>query len=194
MPAKKPSSPPSTPAAETPEPAALPRAKARPPVDLGQAVVEAFATNERLNQFLLEHLEPRAWRAAPPGEKGRTIAAIVAHVHNVRRMWLVVAAKELEPPAKIDRAKVTLKQAQRALAKSAKAMDQLLRRSVATGGRVKDFRPDVVGFLAYAIAHESHHRGQIALLARLAGFPLAEEVGYGLWDWNQRWKDCGFER
>lgn len=194
MAAKKPSSTSATPTAEPSEPAALPRTKARPPVDLGQAVVEAFATNERMNQFLLEHLDPRAWRAEPPGGKGRTIAAIVAHVHNVRHMWLVVAAKELEAPAKLDRAKVTLKQSRRALAASAKAMDQLLRRSVATGGRVKDFRPDVVGFLSYAIAHEAHHRGQIALLARQTGFPLAEQVGYGLWDWNQRWKDCGFDR
>src|SRR5689334_21059854 len=60
---------------------------ARAPVDLGRALVEAFATNERVNQLLLERLDPAAWNAPPPGtgsKGGRTIAAIVAHVHNVR--------------------------------------------------------------------------------------------------------------
>lgn len=174
--------------------AAKPKRRPRPPVDLGAAVLEAFATNERMNQFLLEHLDKKAWRAEPPGGKGRTIAAIVAHVHNVRHMWLAVSANEDEAPPKVERDKVTLAQARKALAASAKAMRGLLERAIENGGRVKDFRPDVVGFLAYVVAHEAHHRGQIALLARQTGFPLPENAGYGLWDWAARWKDCGFDR
>lgn len=178
----------------TAEDAPKPKKRPRPPIDLGRAVVEAFATNERLNQFLLEHLDKKAWRAEPPGGKGRTIAAIVAHMHNVRHMWLVVSAKEHEAPPKVERDKVTLAQAKKALAASAKAMRGLLERSVAGGGRVKDFQPDVVGFLSYVVAHEAHHRGQVALLARQTGFPLPQDAGFGLWDWAARWKDCGFER
>jgi len=40
-----------------------------------------------MNQILIEHLDPTAWRAKPPG-KVRTIAAIFTHMHNVRSKWV----------------------------------------------------------------------------------------------------------
>src|SRR5437867_5917166 len=54
---------------------------------LGRAAVQIFAANERMNQVLIEHLDPTAWRAKTPG-KARTIAAIFTHVHNVRCKWV----------------------------------------------------------------------------------------------------------
>jgi uncharacterized damage-inducible protein DinB len=172
----------------------MPGTRKREPVDLGRAVVEAFATNERINQLLIGELDKGAWRAEPPGGKGRTIAAIVAHLHNVRHMWLTVSAKASPAPPKLDRHDVTPAQAAKALRQSAAAMGRLFENAVAAGGHVKDFRPDVVGFLSYAIAHEAHHRGQIALVARQLGHPLSQETGYAMWDWGKRWKECGFER
>ncbi len=50
---------------------------------LGRTAVQIFAANDRLNQMLIEHLDPAAWRAKPPGNT-RTIAAIFTHIHNVR--------------------------------------------------------------------------------------------------------------
>jgi hypothetical protein len=50
---------------------------------LGRAAVQIFAANNRMNHILIEHLDPTAWRAKPPG-KVRTIAAIFTHMHNVR--------------------------------------------------------------------------------------------------------------
>jgi hypothetical protein len=44
-------------------------------VDFCQVLVESYAVNERMNQIVLEHLDPAAWRAKLPGSKGRTIAA-----------------------------------------------------------------------------------------------------------------------
>ncbi len=67
-------------------------------VDFCQALVESYAINERMNQIVLEHLDPAAWRAKLPGRKGRTIAAIVAHVHNIRRKWLRLSAPHLKLP------------------------------------------------------------------------------------------------
>lgn len=173
-------------------PAKRPRRARGAPVDLGQALQQAAATSERINQFLLENLDPAAWNAKPPGE-GRTIAAIVSHVHNVRRMWLQVSAPEHGVPEKLDRRTVTIGQAKTALGESFLALRGLIERSLEAGGKVKDFKPDVVGFLAYLVAHESHHRGQIALLAREVGHALPKDAGYGMWDWRKRWQECGFD-
>ena len=167
----------------------MPAGRKTKPVALDVALVQAFAVNERMNQFLLENLDEEAWRADPPGGKGRTIAATVAHIHNVRNMWLSVSAKGSEIPEKLDRRTVTPAQARRALAKSAEAMRRLLEASLSTGGRVKDFPPGVVAFFAYAISHDAHHRGQICQLARQTGFPLPNEVTYGMWDWSKRRKE-----
>jgi uncharacterized damage-inducible protein DinB len=161
-------------------------------VDLGRAVVETFLVNERMNQFLLEHLDASVWAAPPPLARegaGRTIAAIVAHVHNVRHMWLVVSAKGTRIPEKVDRRKLSIAEAKRALASSAKAVQTLLEKSIESGGKVKDFRPDVVGFLGYVVSHEAHHRGQIAMIARQLGHPLPQEANFGMWDWAKRWKE-----
>jgi len=159
-------------------------------LDLKQAMREAYAVNEGINQYLLAHLEDAIWNAAPPGGKGRTIAAIVAHMHNVRRMWLAVAAKGKPLPDKLDRATLTRSQARQALAGSARSIAELLSEALDhTEGKVKGFRPDVAGALGYFISHDAHHRGQIAMLARQLGHPLAKQAEFGMWEWGTRWKE-----
>jgi len=68
------------------------RLVAAAPLDFCQALLEIYTVNDRINQILLEHLDPHAWRAKPPGGRGRTIAAIFAHMHNIRRKWLRLSA------------------------------------------------------------------------------------------------------
>ncbi len=62
---------------------------------LGQAAVRLFAANDRINQIIIEHLDPIAWKAKPPG-KTRTIAAIFTHMHNVRAKWVRLTAPHLK--------------------------------------------------------------------------------------------------
>jgi uncharacterized damage-inducible protein DinB len=45
---------------------------------------------------------------------------------------------------------------------------------------------DVGHVLAYFVAHEGHHRGQIVMLARQVGYRLPGEVTAGLWQWSKR--------
>lgn len=149
------------------------------------ALLNAFNTNNRINQYLIDNLPTAAWKAKPPDGKGRTIAAIVAHMHNVRVMWLK-AAKASEIPAQLERTTVTKAQAMRALESSRHALSVVLSQALNSDGRVKGFRPDVAGFLGYLIAHDAHHRGQITMLARQTGHPLPQKAVFGMWEWNSR--------
>ena len=156
-----------------------------PPFSLPDALLHAFDTNDRINQYMLENLPAESWRASPSGGKGRTIAAIAAHMHNVRVMWLK-AAKATDIPDQLERDKVTSAQASKALAQSHAALTSVIKAALESDGRVKEFRPDVAGFVGYLIAHDSHHRGQICMLARQAGHPLPQKAMFGMWEWGSR--------
>src|SRR5258707_2039573 len=92
---------------------------------LGRAGVQIFAANERMNQVLIEHLDPAAWRAKPPG-KARTIAAIFTHMHNVRCKWVRLTAPHLKIPTQLNRAHCTPQQARAGLAESATRCAEML--------------------------------------------------------------------
>jgi uncharacterized damage-inducible protein DinB len=149
------------------------------------ALLNAFDTNNRINQYLIGNLPADAWNAKPPDGKGRNIAAIVAHMHNVRVRWLK-AAKAEEIPAQLDRATVTPPQALRALETSCDALRAVMSHAIESNGRIRSFRPDVAGFFAYLIAHDAHHRGQIAMLSRQLGHPLPQKAMFGMWEWGTR--------
>ena len=149
----------------------------------GQSAVQIFAANDCINQLLIEHLDPAAWRAKPPG-KVRNIAAIFTHMHNVRTKWVRLTAPHLKTPAQLDRAHCTAKQARTGLAQSAIRCEEMLAEALSGAGRIKKFvrdgwaRPWPVGpeMFCYMLAHEAHHRGQVCLLAHQLGFPLPIKV------------------
>src|SRR5258708_24859439 len=60
------------------------------------SLLETYASNDAMNQLILSELDPRAWRAQPPGGKGggRPNAALLAHLHNCPPGWL----KKFPPP------------------------------------------------------------------------------------------------
>jgi uncharacterized damage-inducible protein DinB len=155
---------------------------------LPQALLTSFDTNDRINRYMIDNLPTEAWRAEPPEGKGRTIAAIVAHMHNVRVMWLKATAKGSKIPEQLDRTSVTPAQATKALEQSRAALRAVLQSALENDGRVKGFRPDVAGFLGYLIAHDAHHRGQISMLARQVGHPLPQKAMFGMWEWGSRGK------
>ena len=155
--------------------------------DASDALLRAFATNERINQYLLEHLDDAAWRAPPPAGKGRSVAAIVAHMHAVRGMWLKAAGAPVPEP--LDKEACTRAEAAAALGASHRALAEVLAAAFTGSGQVKGFKPDAVSFFGYLVAHDAHHRGQIAMLARQAGHPLPKTAGFGMWEWGSRGKE-----
>jgi uncharacterized damage-inducible protein DinB len=160
-------------------------AKKAEPFDLLPRLLASFDTNDRINHLLLDNLAPEVWRTKPPGGKGRNIADIAGHIHNVRYMWIkAVAYPDL--PRKLEGDQYSPAEVNAALKESQSRLRNVLAASFSTDGRVKGFKPDAASFLAYLISHDSHHRGQIAMLAHQLGHGLPARVGYGMWEWNSR--------
>jgi uncharacterized damage-inducible protein DinB len=168
----------------------------------GRTAVQIFIVNDRMNQILIEHLDPAAWTAKlttkPPGST-RTIAAIFTHMHNVRTKWIRLTAPHLKVPPQLNRARCTPQQAREALAESAARCTEMLAEALGDDGRIETFHRDgwaapwPVGpeMLCYMLSHEAHHRGQVCMLAHQLGFPLSNQVGSGIWNWEKLWKECG---
>jgi len=156
------------------------------PFDPIESMLVAHATNNRINTFLIQNIPDAAWREKPPGGKGRDIASMVAHIHNVRLMWLKSAAPNAPMPQKLEGDDCTKDAAIAALEISRQALEEVLGASLRTDGRIKGFKPDAGSFLAYLLAHDAHHRGQISMLARQLGHPISKSAMFGLWEWGTR--------
>jgi uncharacterized damage-inducible protein DinB len=178
-------------------------------VEIRDVLLETYAVNDAMNQLLLAHLDPRAWRAQPPGTSsgkggrgGRTIAAIFAHLHNTRLRWLRGSAPHLKCPAQLDPHRCSMKQAAAAHKKSAAQCLCMLTEALSCVPRrrvTRFFRdswmpiwPAGGAMFCYMFSHEAHHRGQILMLAHQLGYRLADQARGGIWWWDKLWKQHGF--
>jgi len=164
----------------------------------GQAAVRLFVANDRMNQIIIEHLDPIAWKAKPPG-KVRTIAAIFTHMHNVRAKWVRLTAPHLKVPRLLKRTDCTPQQARADWPRAPLAAGRCLRKRWAVVAASTSF-VETAGLrlgrlarkmLCYMLSHEAHHRGQVCMLAHQMGFPLPNKVAYGIWNWERLGKSAG---
>jgi uncharacterized damage-inducible protein DinB len=177
--------------------------------DLREVLLETYAINDAMNQLLLAHLDPHAWRAQllpakgkTSKKSGRTIAAIFAHLHNCRLRWLKNSAPHLKCPAPLDPYRCTMKQAAAAHTKSGRQCLRMLNEALSNDPkrRVKRFFRDAWmpiwpaggAMFAYMFSHEAHHRGQIIQLAHQLGYRLPPQAWGGIWQWDKLWKQAGF--
>lgn len=171
--------------------------------EIRDVLLETYAINDAMNQLLLSHLDQRVWRAAPPGKKGsgRTIAAIFAHLHNCRRVWLKGSAPHLKCPPPLDPHRCTKRQAAGAHKRSAAQCLRMLADALSGSPerRVTKFSrgswtrtwPAGAAMFCYMFSHEAHHRGQICMLAHQLGFRLPVKAWAGIWWWDKLWKQVG---
>lgn len=167
---------------------------------LRDALLPVWQTTNRITVFLIEHLPPELWPVAVPGAPRRTVRMIAGHIHNARCMWIKTLGSEhgIEVPQPVDRRRVEPKQLVRALNRSSRGMVRLLALGCDHGGTIpassaygwRNLPLDVGHVLAYFVAHEGHHRGQIVMLARQVGCRLPAEVTSGLWQWSKRAKEA----
>jgi uncharacterized damage-inducible protein DinB len=157
-----------------------------------QEWIETYQRGEQMNQLVLAHLDPAAWRAHLPKTGTRTIAAIYTHVHNIRRKWIRLSAPHLALPEILNRADCTQRHAQAALLESANGCMAMMKYVLshpedARFHRDGWARPWGVGsdMVAYMLIHDAHHRGQVCMLANQLGFPLPRHVNSDLWAWEK---------
>jgi uncharacterized damage-inducible protein DinB len=177
-------------------------------VELRDVLLETYAVNDAMNQHLLSHIDPKAWRTELPrttnharSDGHRTIAAIFAHLHNSRLVWLRINAPHLKCPARLDPRRCTIKQAASAHKKSAALCLRMLTEALSTAPdrKVTKFsrgwlRPWPAGgtMFAYMFSHEAHHRGQILMLTHQLGYRIPIQTASEIWHWDKLWKQHGF--
>jgi uncharacterized damage-inducible protein DinB len=164
--------------------------------DFTETILAAWRTNNQVTVFLVTHLSTAVWAAPVPGAPRKTIRMLAGHLHNSRRMWLKTLGRPhgIPVPPAVDRRRVTRRQLVAALNRSSRGIEALLRLGCRSGGQVpaspayvwRNLPLDVGHVLSYFVAHESHHRGQIVLVARQIGARLPASVTGGLWQWTKR--------
>jgi uncharacterized damage-inducible protein DinB len=180
----------------------MPRGKTNPPSDIAQVLLETYAANAAMNDLLLTHLDPRAWRESSTRNAtgdSRTLAEIFAHMHNNRLRWLELSAPHIKRPAKLDPASCTIRQTRGAHGRSAASCHEMLRQALDPKSKKRvtkfsrgNWAPTAWPAGAYMFAHDAHHRGQIIMLARQLGYPLSEHAAHGIWHWEKLWHQTGF--
>lgn len=163
---------------------------------VSDSILQAWATNDRITTFLVERLPARLWDVPIPGSPRRTVRMIAGHIHNARCMWIKTLGQPhgvAVPPA-VDRHRVSRSELVRALKRSGRGIASLLTLGLEHDGEIpptaayawRNLPLDVGHVLAYFVAHEGHHRGQIVLAARQLGHRLPAGVTSGLWQWAKR--------
>lgn len=148
-----------------------------------EALLQAWEIHCRIHAFFIEALSDAQWTSKP--EKGKSVRDQFSHCHNVRLMWLKASAPDLlDGLEKLEEA--TPREVIAGLEASGRAVGQMIEEVGDPGGRIKNFKPHASAFVAYLIAHESHHRGMAELALRQANLPLEDKVSYGLWEWGSR--------
>lgn len=152
-----------------------------------EQIVDTWRIHNRINLYVLDAIVPEA-----PDDgavtRGRSVGEQFAHMHNVRLMWLQSGMPALlSGVSKIEKMDANDKSLlRRSLEASGEAIATMIAGALASGGKVKGFKPHATAFLGYLIAHESHHRGQIMLRLKASGHPVDKKISYGMWEWGVR--------
>jgi uncharacterized damage-inducible protein DinB len=158
-------------------------AKGRP-LEVERELLEAFRQSGLVSEYLVNVLPAALWRTAPPSGRGRSMAAIVAHIQSVRRTFARMGGARPGPPS-LDRNRSTPVQARRALRQSTEDLARLFETALAARQpRVKGMPRRVINMLAYVMQHDAHHRGQICGLARDLGHEFTSEDTMRIWGWK----------
>jgi len=154
------------------------------PLEVETELIEAFRRSGRVTEYLITIVPPGLWRTNPPAGRGRSIAAIVAHIQSVRRTFARLGGTRPGPPS-LDRRTVTITQARKAIRQSTDELAGLFEAAIRVRqARVRGMPRRAVDMLTYLVQHDAHHRGQICTLARDLGHEFKAEHITRIWGWK----------
>lgn len=150
-----------------------------------QALIEAWHISHRMNEFLLKGIKEQHFSDRTI-LRGKTVGDLLVHIHNVRLIWIKAGMPILFlTQKKIERDSISKETLKMEWAKSSAAIVQLLEAGFITG-KIKGFKSHPEAFLAYLIAHEAYHRGQIILTLKQNGHLPGKKVLDLLWLWTTK--------
>jgi len=151
-----------------------------------------WEANSSINLVLLKEL-PEDTLGLSADKGARAIGDILMHMTKVRSQWLKAIAPDLiqghTQPAKAGRKVIPSGEDIRtAHQQTAAAVTSLIQRTGDPEGRIKAFKPGLMAFIFYLVAHDAHHRGQILLTMRLCDHRPDQKLTYGIWEWSKYMK------
>src|SRR5258708_16171685 len=102
-------------------------------------VIETWEINNRINLYMLDAIKPESL-SDQASSKGRTVGEQIAHIHNVRLMWLKAATPQLLMGLeKIEKESITKDLLRSSLESSGFAIPALIKNTMDAVGPVKGF-------------------------------------------------------
>ena len=153
---------------------------------LQRQLLRAWQIHEEKTRALLAGMTQAGLECTLSTRGGRTAGQQLVHVVAVRRSLLEKMRKDLlEGLPELAREQGHDRDALRAALDASGAAIERLIGEAPPDGEVKLFKGGLATFVAYLVAHESHHRGGIVLTLKQAGHPLAKDDVWKLWGWSK---------
>ena len=157
---------------------------ARTADSVAEQVLDTWRRNNDILLHLLAGIPKHGFEALPAGSRGRTVALQFAHLDKVRRGWLQyhLTGKQDRLPRADKENPPSPAQLKKALKESGKAVEDYLARALRGEEKTRMFGGQPVRWMAYLIAHEAHHRGNMLLALKQSGQRVPDKVALeGLW-------------
>jgi uncharacterized damage-inducible protein DinB len=141
-----------------------------------QTVKEAWLANEKVNKVLLEHLTPDMLQAQTPGG-GYTVAQHLAHMTRTKKYFGMKLSEALKVLPDLhdkttDKVEINLAHIKDVMRLTSQ---RILETSEAANDKGNLPQTSIEAYLIHMMIHDGHHRGQILLALKTAGYPLPNE-------------------
>ncbi|MFQ5948896.1 MAG: DinB family protein [Acidimicrobiia bacterium] len=154
--------------------------------DILNHLIEAWEIHNEINLFLLDWVPDKGLEAVTllktgKPSRGRNVARIFAHMHEVRCRRLEMAGEVGDLPRFAGSEVPDRERLREALAGSGEKVAALIRSAYEQDQPIKGWKRSPAALLAYWMTHEAHHRGQIAQALKQSAVRPPDEVSYGTW-------------